>query len=527
MKPSAVRDNRILSPPYRLEEASDVEAFLEAFPDKDAEGWRSFARNRMITKPAIIGDLPERFYADVQTLRTEFFREVREVDLPEQISGFVTAFDELKELVTAVAINLPESFFDMSQGALEEGRELLRLVSNKDKLANKESGKPSARLSRIDGVRLLPEVLGEMLFYLLNRREEGFARFLKQTLLACELYNNEYVLDTVLLETIQNEPSDSSRLFEALQGVVEAIRCRRSLVFRPYMRRFLTVVEAKIISLKEKGGAASAKTPRALSSLKSNVLAVLQDVADFSGDMGARAAEANEQLEQIYSVFAAKVSPLLLTKFRSITDNYLEKSRAFADFYSRNFFVEKVEAAARIFNRCNIDTGFRTVRLYTGVRLWFFPCKDYMDYLKGEASADCTTSSGLAGAHLLNPRFFNIRIFAESKDEGEGNLRWVGNIYCLDHTQDRKTLVIDRIQMRKAARIFPQRFFPIFMEVLIKSLSSNQGFSIIAPQRISNFSAINESFEEYCRSCLLTSFPYVKDDTSFECRKCSRFYLLY
>jgi len=515
-----------LPPPYRLERAYDLEAFLATHPGINMPGWRELARKHVLVRPPIMAHLPEKFHADVKIMRQELAWQINyPALLAEEIEDVVGILADLKASVLAVSTDLADDYLEMARRTVAEGKALLREVTGKDRISGKESGQEYVHLRAVDGVYLLPDLFGEMLFYLLNRRNAKFARFLKDKLLACELYDRNFRLDRELLETIRSEPEDSVRLFLHLNTIISAIKTRRNHVFRPFIRKYLDTVEGKLMPLREPN-VQPGSSPRALASLKSNVFAVLQEVAESCDEIGVRATEATTQLDRLYVHFTGKVSAPILEKFKSLTDNFLEKTRAFADFYSRHFFIEPMEKAARIFNR-RVSTSIQTVSLFTGVRLWFYPCKDYMDYIKGVTSGDCTTDVIKAKEHLLHQRFFNIRIFSGQTEDGEEKLSWIGNIYCLDFTGDRTTLVIDRIQLSGEGRIFPQRFFPIFMEVLLNNLATVKELTILAPPRISNFPVVDKSFAAYCRNLPKTKFSFPHQDQRFECSRFSKFYVLF
>jgi hypothetical protein len=131
----------------------------------------------------------------------------------------------------------------------------------------------------------------------------------------------------------------------------------------------------------------------------------------------------------------------------------------------------------------------RTINHYTRLStLDFYPTKDYLDYLKGNISNDCT-GADLGGKHLLTPQFFNIRIF---KDDA-----WIGNIYMLDFCQDQGSLLIDRIQIPRSLNVFYGQFFDSLRDMLIEMFDGVQYQYILMPMSISNHGTIQDVFNEY------------------------------
>ncbi len=139
---------------------------------------------------------------------------------------------------------------------------------------------------------------------------------------------------------------------------------------------------------------------------------------------------------------------------------------------------------------CSEETvNTRTVNHFTRLStLDFYPTKDYLDYLKGSISNDCTGTS-LGEKHLLTPQFFNIRIFK--------NEDWIGNIYMLDFCQDQGALLIDRIQISRSLNVFYGQFFDYLRDMLIEMFNSVQYRYILMPLTISNHETIQKIFNEY------------------------------
>ena len=175
----------------------------------------------------------------------------------------------------------------------------------------------------------------------------------------------------------------------------------------------------------------------------------------------------------------------------------LKKNIERAPFLYRTFFLgPELETCQKLYHSIKVMQSEETVterivKHYTRLSsLDFYPTKDYLDFLKGQISNDCT-GTHLGEQHLLTPQFFNIRIFKG------GN--WIGNIYMLDFCQEHRSLIIDRIQIPRDLNVFYYQFFDSLKDVLINMFEGVDYEYILMPLSISNHGTIQDIFNEYRR----------------------------
>jgi len=101
----------------------------------------------------------------------------------------------------------------------------------------------------------------------------------------------------------------------------------------------------------------------------------------------------------------------------------------------------------------------------------------------------------------------------------------VGNIYLLDYTE-RGALIIDRIQIKNSTSLMPLNFFPRFMTSLTNVLKKGTPVKVLGPVRISNFSAIQNSYASFCNQKGKEPFVFEKEDSSFECSQHKQLFVL-
>jgi hypothetical protein len=249
------------------------------------------------------------------------------------------------------------------------------------------------------------------------------------------------------------------------------------------------------------------------------------------GELGA-SGDAEEPASKIYRALDAYGELLpasLITRLRSTLENFVEKNRALGRFFEEYFAYDTLAQLDTLFERAGVGPEGIRDDLVRGLRLELYPCKDYHDYLKGRYSQDCSIDHEMAVRHLSARRFFNIRIFQEGQ--------WVGNVYCLDYVGSHGMLVVDRIQIAESFRVFPLRFFPQFVGALLTLLGGSGDapsaanvaqcrLQIVAPQRVSNFQPVQQSFDRFAEDRPRTELTLDEEDAVFESYYAERFVVL-
>jgi hypothetical protein len=98
-------------------------------------------------------------------------------------------------------------------------------------------------------------------------------------------------------------------------------------------------------------------------------------------------------------------------------------------------------------------------------------------------------------------------------------------------------LVVDRIQIAESFRVFPLRFFPQFVGALLTLLGGSGDapsaanvaqcrLQIVAPQRVSNFQPVQQSFDRFAEDRPRTELTLDEEDAVFESYYAERFVVL-
>ena len=271
-------------------------------------------------------------------------------------------------------------------------------------------------------------------------------------------------------------------------------------MFLPHAHHFLSFTKNKLTRL-------------SLSShVKRNIIDVLNGVVEVKD-----IEKAKKKITHYLKMYEERTDPEEMLRLANILSNFFEKLHSFEGFFQKLCSSARINDLHTLFceklRTRKIDVESLTAR----VVFTLYPCKDMHDFLKGSYSCDCSGDADLAAAHLLNPRFFNIRIFQNEK--------WIGCIYMLDFT-DRGVLLLDRIQIGTQRAFILINFFPSFIKQFASFMNVRNDFSILAPSTISNFRIIQESFDLYAKGLPRMSFPLGADDRRFESARQKKFYVI-
>ncbi len=211
-----------------------------------------------------------------------------------------------------------------------------------------------------------------------------------------------------------------------------------------------------------------------------------------------RSEELPESLERIGNLSRRlPMAPEVLVRLLHFLDSQKRLVLSVRDLYQELFLDRNLLGMRRLYRPQEVMTSTVTswstvMRKFTLMTsLSFYPRKDWLELAKSMVSCDCSGSE-LGRLQLLDPRFFNIRVFAEEK--------WIGNIYCLDLTEKHGCIVIDRIQIPRNIRTKYIRFFDGLREAFTTLLARVDYGQILVPHVISNHATIQKIFNSYRRS---------------------------
>lgn len=233
----------------------------------------------------------------------------------------------------------------------------------------------------------------------------------------------------------------------------------------------------------------------------------------------ATAASAESKLETALELYRGVIHPDSYTRLKSLIDNAVAHIKHFERILEEVFSLSRIETGRAYYCRAIQTRRVKQARENWLRNVALYPCKDYLELAKGFASLDCTKGPSLATAHLRQPQFLNLRLFAERE--------WIGNVYLLDYTGQSGLVIVDRIQVAPDQRMFPVDFFGRLVDVLVETVTAAGAGRIIAPTRISNFRAIQREYAEYATTCVPEPRPRVHIHRSFECSNCRSFIRLW
>jgi len=272
-------------------------------------------------------------------------------------------------------------------------------------------------------------------------------------------------------------------------------------MFRPHCHHFLLSAKNKITKI---------SLP---ANVKRNIIDVLNKVSYIQDIEKAR-----KKIDHLHTMYQERVDPEVLLKSKGIIENFFSKLRSFDAFFKKTYSADQIERLYKLFcvnlSMKKIDVESITARIVFNL----YPCKDIHDFLKGDYSSDCSSSSAkMASGHLLNPRFFNIRIFSKDK--------WIGCIYMLDFSE-KNLMIIDRIQIKNDVGLLLYNFFPMFMKQFSDKIKVRKNLKILAPSAISNFRGIQSSFDKYAKNLPRMKFSLENSELLFESYHQKMFYVV-
>jgi len=363
-----------LPPPYRLENISDVHAYLPPRPDEQGKAMLAFARRwgREIRKPPILGLLPSRFDVALREVRTSYHWVIREIDLAGELRDAADLIREEQKAFLAAAGGLQNDYFEVFRRILAEGQGLVRLRKACHDGEEQESapGMISTGLQdQSDAYELLVAVLRryldtgrkELLFFL----KTGIARL-------CAFTPGDHRLDEDMLVRFHNLPPSSSLILNDLHTlyVVRLDRLKK-IMFQPHTRHFLLNTKHRLTKL-------PVPPP-----VKRNIIDVLNGV-----DNTRSIEKARMKLGQYLKLYEARLDEKEMVRVRNIVENFFSKLAAFDLFFRKLFSSDRIKDLYALFcedlrvKEINIESlTFKAV-------LTMYPCKDIHDYLKGHYASD-------------------------------------------------------------------------------------------------------------------------------------------
>jgi len=495
-----------LPPPYRLETIADVRAFLRPRPDDHEKALLNFAKQSAqdIRKPTILAILPSKFDIELREVKTSIrwiVKDVKDIDLSNELHDTINLIRNEQQHFMAAVGDLQNDYFLVFKRIIEEGNDLTEKKSPGNDPAEPD-GAPeiisNGLKAQSDAYSLLVTVLRRYL----NTKQKSLLAFLKRSIARiCAFTPTDHELDAAMIDRFRRLPSSSSLIVNDLHTLYgERLERLKKNMFLPHAHHFRRATKNKLTKL------------TISAHVKRNIIDVLNGVEHVKD-----IEKAKKKLTQFLKIYEERIDPQEIARLTNILSNFYEK------LYSFDLFFQKLCSSARIrdiytlfceeLRTPKVDIESLTVK----VVFTMYPCKDMHDFLKGFYSSDCSGEPGLAAAHLLNSRFFNVRIFQKEK--------WVGCIYMLDYS-DRGVLLLDRIQIGNKKAFILNNFFPSFIRQFASFMNVRNDFNILAPSAISNFRIIQESFDYYAKGLSRISFPLGAEDRMFESARQKKFYVI-
>ena len=499
------------APPYRVRTRAEIRAYAERVSRARGSAMLGFAGRHPLVIPPVL----ERLAPQVSV---PLYRTAARRRRPDDRAPATLPCGLRSDLIRA-AVGAPEGYGDALALVVAAGQRSLRPRSGRRAFSD-EPGLSLPQLAEIRrllwGSENLPHVLAEAVRVYANTRSDNARTFLRQALCLLLLYARggpdpraPRRLDLGLAEAIRAlDPEEERDLPPDIHDtLVGRLRANRFEYFRPcygeFLRRFRQGVH-RIRGLPP--------------NLKTNTFAVMKKVVSGEVSVG----RAREDLRRIFENFEANVPGEARTRYRSVTQNFLEKIERVNDLIGGLFQARGRETPCGgggglwnpsheiVVERALLDASFLTC----------YPTKDYLDLWKGEAGGDCTVREDLAARHLAHPRFFNLRVFHRKVH--------VGNVYALDFT-DRSvpTVVLDKVQFAQPRRWLPGPTLWNLLEAIRTELFRGVGTRLIAPAvGISNSEYIRSRYLHSVRGMPRVSFRMTAAENSFESSKGTSFVCL-
>jgi hypothetical protein len=281
---------------------------------------------------------------------------------------------------------------------------------------------------------------------------------------------------------------------------VERLERLKRNMFLPHAHHFLSFTKSKLTRLPVSAH------------VKRNIIDVLNGVAEVKD-----IEKAKKKLTNFLKMYEERIDREEMLRLTNLLSNFYEKLYSFEGFFQKLCSSARIKDIHSLFCEKLRTRKIDVESLTAKTILTLYPCKDIHDFLKGQYSCDCSGDTSLATAHLLNSRFFNVRIFQNEK--------WIGCIYMLDFT-DKGVLLLDRIQIGNQRALILINFFPSFIKQFASFMNVRNEFRILAPSAISNFRVIQKSFDDYAKGLPRMSFSLGTDERKFESARQKKFYVI-
>jgi hypothetical protein len=515
----------------RLETIDAVEEYLKLHPrELHARQLLAFARKTPLVRPSALDLLPRRISFQVHVIKDALLGEYVERNMDDLvvIQEAAEYLEELRGELLNEAASITGGYEDVARELVAEGRAILEKGKRRNTVLR---GDETSVMHGMSGVFDLPEVLGEVLYRYLTKRETAAAAFVKRVFVRMTMFDDAQI-DQRFLDVLKNDPATSLRLYAVLYRRLGVdVVLRRNQSFNGFSRRLMGSTKQRVMTLRPEAEAATSEM-RALARFKQGVFVYLNAIP--IGDVDAyKSAEATHvQIEILCKRYEGKVDVEVIRKILSLSQNLCEKLKAFHGYFERTFrlgMLERVRMQLGNLHNMGLDELESSSRRYTEqAEFVLYPCKCYLEFLKGFTSRDCSKNPRLAAEHMRSPLFFNIRVYtAGSLSSSGGKERWIGNIYCLDFTREHNTILIDRVQLSRGNSVFPISFFPNLAKALGDGVVRERGIRLLAPlEEISNFPGINQSYEKYAEGRRTAEFTNHQGFEYFECSSETRFVVI-
>jgi hypothetical protein len=495
--------------PYRLHNIKHIKEFEKYVPkDYFPDSMLSFVSTHRLIIPPLLKKISDRLDVTIKTVEESHASLVNQIPQFLEDENPFQLFEILRKEFLDVTDDLPVSYDDCAVQACIKGLSLLNKIKPRSAVKLKEAFDRLKGKSEISGKlerrTLMINLIGEVFQVFLSTSNEAMNLFLKHTIIALLSYNTHtWAFEEEIWERIEEYDTPCIELIKEFWDLY----CRKLMVLKelflqPSVITFIQHFKDKIIK------------QQIPANLRRNIIDQMNMLF-----RDAPVSKVKNNINKIIGLYENVAGENELQRAKGILQNFLFLLKKYEDFFENNFYCSQIKvfyspAHAYMKKKLNRETIARDKKLT------FYPCKDYHDYLKGYYSHDCTVEEDLAGDHLSNPRFFNIRIFYSDE--------WVGNIYMLDYSEDKGIILIDRIQIKKSFTFMPIRFFSTFMKKLADLLvPTNSQMMIIAPHNISNFPHIMNSFKRYAEHCEKITFCCDETEEAFESYDEEVFYVLH
>jgi hypothetical protein len=424
----------------------------------------------------------------------------------EDVAGF---FEKKRtELLAWIQADSSRSRSCLLDEIAHEGMSLLRSMKTSrfedDPISeNRNQSQVQAIIRQVKTIQNLRVLLADLMKSLVATRNPEVSAYLAKTLVRlAALHTKKHGTQRGLVHRLHSLNAKSASLIHEIHELL-CTQLSKILadIYQPYMFDFCSLSKKRVLGVEAPVGLRRG-------------FALLADTIRMHRDLE----NARKKFAWLIEAHRSKTPARNLQRIQNIADSYIGKVCAFDEFVERSFDQNRIATYHRLYYHGPEVHDITVERVTRRETLTLYPCKDYHEYLKGHYSKDCTAGHDLAGSHLLNPRFANLRIFRDD--------RWIGNIYLLDYTTQNNTLVIDRIQIRPTKELLLMDFFPKFMRSLIDHLSGGQDIRILGPGTISNFAGVQSGYSRFRRGKRRVRFIARTKDVTFESSRREFLYVL-